>query len=377
MTEKSHTISVTKAGITHESALMKSDEEKMMKTAPTRQRKASITDVAQQAHVSIATVSRTFSHPDHVSAATRNKVIDAAKKLNFSISRSAGILKSGRSFRIALLMGGSELEWFPAKVTEGLLSVLTPAGYDVHPIVITSPEERKDFFAQLPVRNNVDAVIVSSFQINPREVAQLKTMNVPIIGINVSSQSGFTATSSIDDDKGMRLIIRHLTLLDHTNLLYVYQDFTTKLSYSSRRRIDAFTQLCSSSPHIHGKLLYVSKQEDCSTAVLSSLLDSDNPPTAVCFHQDSLAIPFLYRALKQGIRIPEDLSVTGFDDSTFAAEMGLTTIHQNPKAQAIHAAHTALDLIAGKTLDQHQRLIESPIMLLPRSTTARPRKTTL
>ena len=67
--------------------------------------KASIEDVARQAGVSTATVSRAFSRPDMVSAKTRAKVMEAAQQLDFSVSRMAGILKSGRSHRVALLVG--------------------------------------------------------------------------------------------------------------------------------------------------------------------------------------------------------------------------------------------------------------------------------
>ena len=73
-----------------------------------RRHRASITEVAKEAGVSTATVSRTFSHPNKVLDATRKKVLSASKKLGFSISRAPGILKSGRSYRIALLVGSEE-----------------------------------------------------------------------------------------------------------------------------------------------------------------------------------------------------------------------------------------------------------------------------
>ena len=67
--------------------------------------KASISDVAQAAGVSTATVSRVFSHPDRVSNKTRTKVLAVAESLDFYISRSAGVLKSGQAKRIAFLVG--------------------------------------------------------------------------------------------------------------------------------------------------------------------------------------------------------------------------------------------------------------------------------
>lgn len=102
--------------------------------------KASIGDVALKAGVSNATVSRTFAHPEQVSEATRLKVQAAADALNFSVSRSAGILKSGRTYRIALLVGSGVIEWFTAEIIAGLNDVLRDAGYD---LVIYPIEGRK------------------------------------------------------------------------------------------------------------------------------------------------------------------------------------------------------------------------------------------
>ena len=93
--------------------------------------KASIEDVARKAGVSTATVSRAFSKPEMVSEKTRTKVMLAADQLDFSVSRTAGILKSGRSYRVALLVGSGKIEWFTARLIEGLNEVLRNAGYDL------------------------------------------------------------------------------------------------------------------------------------------------------------------------------------------------------------------------------------------------------
>ena len=157
--------------------------------------KASIGDVALKAGVSNATVSRTFAHPEQVSEATRLKVQAAADALNFSVSRSAGILKSGRTYRIALLVGSGVIEWFTAEIIAGLNDVLRDAGYDLVIYPIEGSEARDAFFEELPVRSNADAVFVSSFGISPDEVKRLGTAKIPIIGINTTSE-GFDATVS-------------------------------------------------------------------------------------------------------------------------------------------------------------------------------------
>ena len=150
----------------------------------------SIQDVAREAGVSISTVSRSFTRPDLVSAKTRERVLAIADKLNFSLSRSAAALKSGRSLRIAVLMSGHIRLWFTASVIEGLNEVLHTQGYDISVFQISSIEERKEFFEMLPVRRNADAVIVASFDIDNNEIAQLASVGVPIVGINSVEPEG-------------------------------------------------------------------------------------------------------------------------------------------------------------------------------------------
>lgn len=95
--------------------------------------KASIQAVAREAGVSVSTVSRTFAKPDLVLPETRDRVMAAAEKLDYSVSRSAAALKSGQSFRIALLASETIASWFNSNIFAGLDSALRPSGYDTVP----------------------------------------------------------------------------------------------------------------------------------------------------------------------------------------------------------------------------------------------------
>ena len=93
--------------------------------------KAGIREVAKAAGVSISTVSRAFRRPELVSDRTRRKVLETADKLDFNISRSATSLKSGQSFRVAMLMNEEITSWFNTEVFAGIDSIMHDAGYDV------------------------------------------------------------------------------------------------------------------------------------------------------------------------------------------------------------------------------------------------------
>ena len=184
--------------------------------------KASVNDVAERAGVSVSTVSRAFTRPELVSERTRKKVLQVADELNFSVSRSAVALKRGQTFRIALLAGG-HIDWFSARILEGLNSVLHDTGYDFSIYAITHDEERARFFEQLPVRRNADAIIVSSFNLSPDETDRLHAMGIPIVGINVASPGEFDASIGIDDTTAIQILVRHLVALGHRRIAYLYE----------------------------------------------------------------------------------------------------------------------------------------------------------
>jgi DNA-binding LacI/PurR family transcriptional regulator len=333
--------------------------------------RASISDVAHKSGVSVATVSRSFTRPELVSESTRAKVLKAAESLNFAVSRAPGTLKSGQSLRIALLIGSADIEWFTAGIMSGLNAVLRQEGFDLVLYPIDSLETRKDFFTDLPLRRNADAVIVSSFDILPEEVARLKTMNIPIVGINVSSTSGFSASVSIDDIMGIGLAVRHLYALGHRNLLYILKSFGSSLRFSSQHRVTGFIKSCQELGIEH-RVLQVEDDDTCVNATMTALLEHHHAPTALCFHQDSLAVPLLFQMRKYGMDIPADISITGFDDSTFAEEVGLTTVRQDPNALGKVTAKKTLALIRGEQVDTLHEIV--PVELMLRHTTAHARK---
>lgn len=331
--------------------------------------KASIGDVALKAGVSNATVSRTFAHPEQVSEATRLKVQAAADALNFSVSRSAGILKSGRTYRIALLVAAASSNGSPPKSLPDLTMFCVTPG-TIWSSTHRGSEARDAFFEELPVRSNADAVFVSSFGISPDEVKRLGTAKIPIIGINTTSE-GFDATVGINDKEGIKLIVRHLAKLGHRNLLYLYESFSSTLGFSSFNRISGFQEACDAIDGLTARTLAVQKGDSILDAAISEIMAQDNPPTALCFHQDSQAIPLFFRLQRSGLSVPGDISVTGFDDSTFAKEAELTTVRQRPYDMAVDAAQKALALIEGQPIEEPFETF--PVQLQVRNSTAKPR----
>lgn len=218
-------------------------------------------------------MSRTFAKPDLVLPETRERVMAAAEKLNYRISRSAAALKSGQSFRIALLFSESIITWFNSRIYAGLDSVFHPAGYDISVFSMTSADERRRFFTDLPVLRNADAVVVSSFNIEPDEARKLKAMNVPIVGINIPSNDGFDAGVSIDDHAAEHIAVDHLVALGHQRIAYIgydEMDDRSALRYSASARLQGFMDACNSYPCVTpmplSSITPATRPTQCSTA---------------------------------------------------------------------------------------------------------------
>ena len=182
--------------------------------------KADIYQVAKEAGVSISTVSRAFTRPELVSAKTRRKVLDVADKLDFNISRSATALKSGQTYRVAMLMNEEITSWFNTQTFAGIESVMHPAGYDISLFQhIDTAANRHEFFTDLPIRRNVDAVSW------PRSLS-IRTSRAAAAHSCADHRHqyavfrSFDATISIDDEKGMYTAAQHLINLGHKHIVY-------------------------------------------------------------------------------------------------------------------------------------------------------------
>ncbi|MBM6700062.1 LacI family DNA-binding transcriptional regulator [Bifidobacterium pullorum subsp. saeculare] len=323
--------------------------------------KASIQAVAREAGVSTSTVSRAFAKPDLVLPETRERVMAAARKLDYRVSRSAAALKSGQSFRVALLMSGG-VTWFNASVYAGLGSVLRPAGYDIAVFPMSSAADRRSFFEDLPVRRNADAVIVGSFDIDPGEVARLKRMAVPIVGVNIPSPAGFDAGVSIDDRAAERAAAEHLVTLGHRRIAFVGYGGDEAgadphaLRFSATARLRGVLDACAAhaAQGVEATVLNLpaDRDRDRANAAVELILSAMPVPTAVCVCEDGLAVPTLLRLRQYGREVPGDLSLVGFDDNPYAAPVGLTTVHQDPFAMGAAAARKTLALIAGEPLGE-------------------------
>ena len=339
--------------------------------------RATIADVAKLAGVSQATVSRALRGIDKVTPATRRKVLDAADRLNFTLLKSASALASGKTMRIILLSSGKLNEWFNSNVLQGAYEVLTPEGYDVSPASIIGKDEADHYFAELPKNRNADAIIISSFQLDAAMRERLKAIDMPTIGVNIPSESSCDASVGIDNFDGMSKAVRLLKSLGHERIAFAIDYIPQDMVYNTSQRTEAFLEAVEQNGYGEDGAAIVSADEhpqsmsrpQLAVELVAKLLSLPQRPTAVCVETDQVAIALVKELKHQHLRVPEDISVIGFDDADIAEAADLTTIRQNPLELGRAAARKTLQLLKDEPVDDPHEAQE-PVLVL-RDTTGR------
>ena len=328
---------------------------------------ASMADVARLAGVSVATVSRALHGSPLVSAETTARVSAAADELSFAISRVASGLASGRLGRIGLLLGGSLQTWFNGTVIDAVYARLTPADVELTIFRIQDHAERERFFTRLPARRNVDAMIVASFALTAAERSRLQTLGVPLVYLNQRVRG--VPSVGIDDVAGARDGVRGLLALGHRRIGFVRSaNRSPGFRYSADRRVEGFHLAMAEAGVAEQDRLVISVRDlDAGDEVLATALSDPDPPTALAVDSDELAIGILAAMVRAGLRVPDDLSLLGFDDHALAGRLGLSTVAQPAERTATEAADLALTLAAGGT--PARRTILVPTRLILRRTT--------
>ena len=168
----------------------------------------------------------------------------------------------------------------------------------------------------------------------------------------------------------MREMTEYLLALGHTDIAYVSPIITTKLSHSAEARALGFHDACDGAgTPIRARELFFDERSDHPMERMAGQLVSLGPdmPTALCCYADMCALPLAFALARHGIAVPERVSLTGFDDATYAEQYGLTTMRQDPRELGEIAARKALDLIDGDAPDEPHGLAD--LQLIPRLTT--------
>ena len=293
-----------------------------------------IIDVAKLAGVSFKTVSRVLNGEQSVRPKTKEKVLAAAKALDYKINASARSLRSKRQHVIALLVNNPSRN-YSDDVQFGAMIGCQNAGYN---LIVENPFDEESL-ARLSSTSGMLGVILTPPQSDDVSlIKKLQAAEIKFVRVGTEHEFEQSIRIGIDDRQAAFDMTSYLIKLGHKQIAFI--EGTSTLSVSQRRKQGYFDALDLAKFPIDRKLVAIGDFTYASGMTnAETLLNSVRRPTAIFAANDEMAAGCLAAAYKLNIRVPDQLSVVGFDDSPVARIVypALTTIHQSTREMAQRA----------------------------------------
>jgi LacI family transcriptional regulator, repressor for deo operon, udp, cdd, tsx, nupC, and nupG len=288
-----------------------------------------IHDVAAHADVSTATVSRVLSKPEKVAEATRRRVLKAIAHLGYSPNAAAKSLRTLTTQKVLVTVPDIANPFF-SLIIQGIEEAAMREGYSVVLGDTHHDTAREELYAQMLLRREADGLIFlgHSMAKSLKDWMRGKNALVPIVNGCEYSPSLGVPSAHIDNAAAAQDAMDHLYGLGHRHIGVVTGNLASPLSRDRLRGVKVRAR-AQGAPRgltvVNGDFSI-----DSGIASAARLLAMSDPPTAVFCFNDEMAIGVLEYAIRKGKRVPENLSVVGFDDIRFAKYVtpALTTISQ-------------------------------------------------
>ncbi len=297
-------------------------------------------DIAREAGVSQSTVSRVLndvSSPVPIAPDTRERVRAAARRLNYSPNPLARALRGAPTMLIGAIVRDITDPFFTGAV-DALSNEVMARGYNVvlgH--AHARAEEAIALKAVLETRHCDSIVLLGDMRDQPRLIVDLQESRTPVVALWQGSRLDGIPSVNVDNAAGIEAVIAHLIAMGHKRIGFVGGRHLGDHRDRKQAFVEILERLGTRPPKSY--IRDVSNNPTGGSEALSALLRLAEPPTAVVMANDQLAIGALHAAHELGVKVPDDLSITGFDDIPMAAFTvpALTTVRM-PIVEMIAAA---------------------------------------
>lgn len=316
--------------------------------SPRRLLNPSIKDIAQLANVSHSTVSRALQNSPLVNPETAEKIRRIALESGYRASAVARGLVTRRTLTIGLVVT-TVADPFACEVVSGIEHAANDLGYSVFLADSDADPEREKKVVQSFAERRVDGILVTSSRVGALYLPLLSEMMVPIVLVNNQHPGPFVHSVTIENVEGSRDAAKHLISLGHRRIAYIGDQFGYQ---SDTERFAGYRQaLDSAAVPLHPELIVHGdgKPEGAGVA-MAKLLNLPDPPTAVFCYNDMSALGAMRVIRARGLRVPEDISIVGFDDIFVSAytQPPLTTVRQPMRQMGILAMESLAKLMSGE-----------------------------
>lgn len=343
----------------------------------TRRRSASKPDrmdihaVARLAHVSIATVSRTINHIPTVNPKLTKRVWEAIRELNYFPNTQARALVSGRSRMLGLIVSEITNPFFP-ELIQGFEDVAVENGYEILIGSTNYEADRMQRCIRRMVERNAEGVAIMTFGIEQPLLDQLADRNVPLVFVDLAPNRPGMSVLKVDYHNGIRQGVQHLAALGHRRIAFVSGP---QRLHSAQSRLAAFKKALGECGIPVDETLMIEGDHTMEGGLASAqkLMATKDLPTAIMCSNDMLAIGVLHQLSRSGLRVPDDVSIIGFDDIHMAAMMipPLTSIQMS----RTDIASAAVSALRGHLEGSPKREYRIDTRLVVRESTGFPRGT--
>jgi DNA-binding LacI/PurR family transcriptional regulator len=329
-----------------------------------------IGDVARLAGVGRGTVSRVLNERANVDPVTRARVLAAIKELDYIPSPTARRLSLGHTQTVAVIL---PFLTRPSTVERlrGIEFALVAAGYDLIVFNVETVARRDAVFRDLPRPERVDGLIIVSLSPHESELDRLRRSELPTVLVDAHHRSLPRVVA--DDVLGGRLATEHVIGLGHRRIGFIGDIPRTPLAFtSSRLRLSGVRRAMETAGlELPDALVAIGDHSRQRASELAQdMLAMRRPPTAIVCASDTQAAGVLEAAAARGAVVPDDLSVTGYDDLELADHLGLTTIRQPLFESGVRAVQRLLATIDGQDPSPLREV--QPISLVVRRSTGSP-----
>jgi DNA-binding LacI/PurR family transcriptional regulator len=335
-------------------------------------RQPTMADIAAHLGVSRQLVSLVFRDAPGASDETRRRVREAARELGFSPHVGARSLRRARSADLGVIF--SPLHSTEPEIVEHIYPAAAARGYDVILSAQTATRSTAEAVEELLGHRCAALIIIGSNLDHAGLRAVSERSPVPVVDVGSGRRNPHYDVVRSSGDKGIAAVVAHLVELGHRQITYV--DPAAMPAAPLRRRgyersigrlgVEADV-LTMTGDYTRGDYF-----EEAGAAAARLLLARATPPTAVVAPNDHTAVGVLQVLVRSGVRVPQDVSVTGFDDAPIArlSSVDLTTVRQDPELMGVAAVEAAIRRIGERDREPRAAVVRTSLVV--RGSTAAP-----
>ncbi len=321
-------------------------------------------DIAKASGVTAATVSMVINKKAKISPATREKVLNIAKELNYYPNIIARGLATRKSNAIGVIVPNLASS-FTIRVLQGIKSTLRDVNYT---LLLFDTIGGKETEAQLLMRvvrqGRVDGIIIISSSLNDEDLKALSEEKLP--AVLIARKSEVICSLSADDESASYEAVKYLVDKGHESIAVVT---IKKSNLDVADRIRGYKRaLIQSNRPFTEELIFEITDDNMMDGIYIApkILRHNLKPTAIfCPAGDMVAIGIIKEYVKRGIKIPDQMAVVGYDDIPAAevVEPTLTTVRQPKLEMGDHAINFIIDRITGKTQEWNSKVLQAKFII--------------